>query len=104
VMCRVMMVDVEPVRRRDGRWDQLTVGQRQRCGLDTTLHDRGGLDLGGRLTLRERVSREEGVAVAVAVETVVAAAVVAVADARVGQFALGLMILLRLNCCGDAFD
>jgi hypothetical protein len=103
VMCRVMMLDVERVRRRDARLDQLTLGQRQRCGRDTKLRDRGGLNSGGRPTLGVRVSRE-GVAVAVAVEAVVAAAVVAVGDVRVGEFALDLKILLRLNYCGNAFD
>ena len=101
VMCRVMMVDVERVRRRDGRLDQSTLCQRLRCGRDTKPRDREGLNLTGYLTLEERVSREEGVAVAAAVEAVVVVA--AVGDVRVEEFALDLMIMLRLNCCGNAF-
>lgn len=86
MMGRVMMVDVERVRRRDGSLDQLMLCQRLRCGRDTKLRDRGGLNLIGWLTLEEWVSREEEVAVAAAVEAFVVVA--AVADVRVGDFAL----------------
>ena len=104
-MRRVMMVDVERVRRRDGLLDQLTLGQR-RCGLDTKLRDRGSLSLGEKPTFGEMVSRVEGFAVAVAVVAVVAVAAavaVVVGDVRGWGFALDLMILLQLNCCGNAF-
>ena len=99
-MCRAMKVDVEWVRRKDGRLGQLTVGRRRRCGLDTWVHDHGGLSLDGRLRVNQEV-----VIVAAAVVAVVVVVVAAVVEGvRVAVFAWDSMILLGLNCYGNAFD
>ena len=102
-MCRAMKVDVEWVRRKDGRLGQLTAGQRRRCdGLDTRVRDRGGLSLDGWLTLGVGVNQEE-VTVAAAVVAAVTVVAAVVEGVRAAAFAWDLMILLGLNCYGNAF-
>ena len=100
-MCRVMKMDVEWVRRKDGRLGQLTVGQRRR-DLETRVRDRGGLSLDGWLTLGVEVNQEE-VTVAAAVVAAVTVVAAVVEGVRAAAFAWDLMILLRLNCYGNAF-